>query len=158
MDYIYKLCYNITMHEVNIEILKNPSLQDIEKIAFLASQLSVRYTPEETKRLVPEVIKSENSDILVARENSKQIIGMAVLSLVNKLDSKAAYLSSFVVERPFQNQGVGSQLWKGLLSWGNQHQATKIFFECDSNREEAIKFYKNKGAIQKKVASYVLNI
>ena len=98
------------------------------------------------RQALEAVIATENQTLLLARLDGK-VVGMATLVLlVGPIAGCKIYLDDFVTDPSVQGKGVGSRLWDAMLSWGQQHGATKLTFTSNPKRQTAHRFYLHKGA------------
>ena len=94
-----------------------------------------------------EVISSPYHDLLIAKDDSGKIIGIACMSVVMGPGiGKNAYLEDFVTDSSVRGQGVGSALWKAMLDWAKAKNCQNLEFTCGQGREAAQKFYLQHGA------------
>lgn len=127
-----------------------------------------KYTPETANRIrelliqlsrsgkdrgeIPEtwlndLINSDNHDMLLAINDSGEIVGIATLSIImGPIVRKIAYLEDFVTDQKVRGQGVGSALWQEMLVWAKEKGCTELNFTSGRDREAAQAFYKGKGA------------
>ena len=127
-----------------------------------------KYTPEIAQRIrelliqlsrsgkdrgeIPEtwlndLINSDNHDMLLAINDSGEIVGIATLSIImGPIVRKIAYLEDFVTDQKVRGQGVGSALWQEMLVWAKEKGCTELNFTSGRDREAAQAFYKGKGA------------
>lgn len=95
---------------------------------------------------IDEIIASPYHDIIIAKLDDGMIAGIAVLSVLTNLKHKKAYLEDFVTDETIRGQGVGSKMWDFMLSWAKEKGCDELNFTSGQGREEAWKFYLNKGA------------
>ena len=150
------------MEELIIEQATAVSQADVAAIAALGDVLRQAGTTAPTTPTTPTtpdaaaidalrqaleaVIAAENQMLLLARLDGK-VVGMATLALlVGPIAGRKIYLDDFVTDPSVQGKGVGSRLWDAMLSWGQQHGATKLTFTSNPKRQAAHRFYLHKGA------------
>lgn len=93
------------------------------------------------------LIDSDFHDILLAYDDSENILGIATLSIImGPIVRKMAYLEDFVTDQTVRGQGVGSALWDAMLDWAREKDCTEFCFTSGQGREAAHTFYLNKGA------------
>lgn len=95
---------------------------------------------------INEIIASPYHDIFIAELDDGMIAGVAVMSVLTNLKQKKAYLEDFVTDASVRGQGVGSKMWDYMLDWAREKGCTELDFTSGKGREEAWKFYQNKGA------------
>ncbi|KAM9889575.1 hypothetical protein OXX79_012059 [Metschnikowia pulcherrima] len=66
-----------------------------------------------------------------------------------KIVMNALYIESFAVLEAYRNQGVGSELLSWIISEAKERFVHEIFLHVHVRNEEAIKWYKKKGFVQK---------
>ena len=139
------------MEELIIEQATAVSQADVAAIAVLGDVLHQAGTTAPTtptthdtaamdalRQALEAVIAAKNQVLLLARLNGK-VVGMATLALlVGPIAGRKIYLDDFVTDP--------SRLWDAMLSWGQQHGATKLTFTSNPKRQAAHRFYLHKGA------------
>ena len=94
-----------------------------------------------------ELISSPYHDMLLAIDDSNKIVGIATLSIImGPIVRKNAYLEDFVTDESVRGQGIGGKLWEAMLNWAAEKGCSELNFTSGKGREEAWKFYENKGA------------
>ena len=132
-----------------IETLTKYNKEDADRIRELLIQLS---RSGKDRGEIPEewfenLIASPSHDMLIARNNDNEIIGIATLSIImGPIVRKNAYLEDFVTDKTVRGQGVGTKLWEAMLSWAREKGCSELNFTSGIGREDAWQFYKNKGA------------
>ena len=99
------------------------------------------------KEWFEELIASPYHDMLIAKNDEGNIIGIATLSIImGPIVRKNAYLEDFVTDASVRGQGVGSALWQAILDWAKEKGCQELNFTSGIGREAAQTFYKNRGA------------
>ena len=94
-----------------------------------------------------EIISSPYHDMLLAIDDNNRIIGIATLSIImGPIVRKNAYLEDFVTDESVRGQGVGGKLWDAMLAWAAEKGCKELNFTSGKGREEAWRFYQNKGS------------
>ena len=94
-----------------------------------------------------EVIASPSHDMLLAIDDNEKIVGIATLSIImGPIVRKNAYLEDFVTDESVRGQGVGGKLWEAMLDWAAEKGCQELNFTSGKGREEAWRFYRNKGS------------
>ncbi|MCR4721599.1 MAG: GNAT family N-acetyltransferase [Lachnospiraceae bacterium] len=94
-----------------------------------------------------EIIASPSHDMLLAIDDNDKIVGIATLSIImGPIVRKNAYLEDFVTDESVRGQGVGGKLWEGMLAWAAEKGCKELNFTSGKGREEAWRFYQNKGS------------
>lgn len=92
------------------------------------------------------VIDSPLHDVLLAHDDDGRIVGVAVLSIIMNFHAKKVYLEDFVTDTAVRGQGVGSQLWDAMLTWGKEKGCSELCFTSGYDRKAAHQFYLHHGA------------
>lgn len=93
------------------------------------------------------LINSPYHDMLLAIDDDEKIVGIATLSIImGPIVRKNAYLEDFVTDESVRGQGVGGKMWNAMLEWAAEKGCNELNFTSGKGREEAWKFYENKGA------------
>ena len=94
-----------------------------------------------------EIIRSPFHDMLLAIDDNDKIVGIATLSIImGPIVRKNAYLEDFVTDESVRGQGVGGKLWDAMLAWAAEKGCKELNFTSGKGREEAWRFYQNKGS------------
>lgn len=94
-----------------------------------------------------EIISSPYHDMLLAIDDNNRIVGIATLSIImGPIVRKNAYLEDFVTDESVRGQGVGGKLWDAMLDWAAEKGCKELNFTSGKGREEAWRFYQNKGS------------
>ena len=94
-----------------------------------------------------DLINSDSHDMLLAIDDDGRILGIATLSIImGPIVRKNAYLEDFVTDKACRGQGVGTKLWEAMLDWAKEKGCKELNFTSGIGREDAWRFYKNKGA------------
>lgn len=133
---------------MKITVLKEYTPETATRIRELLIQLS---RSGKDKGEIPEsrfheIISSPHHDILLAIDDSNQIVGVAILSTIFNFHAKKAYLEDFVTDTKIRGQGVGSQLWNAMLDWAKSHHCDELDFTSGYDRKAAHNFYLHKKA------------
>ncbi len=94
-----------------------------------------------------EIISSPYHDMILAIDDNNRIVGIATLSIImGPIVRKNAYLEDFVTDESVRGQGVGGKLWDAMLAWAAEKGCKELNFTSGKGREEAWRFYQNKGS------------
>ena len=94
-----------------------------------------------------EIISSPYHDMLLAIDDNNRIVGIATLSIImGPIVRKNAYLEDFVTDESVRGQGVGGKMWDAMLAWAAEQGCKELNFTSGKGREEAWRFYQNKGS------------
>ncbi|WP_162146847.1 ribosomal protein S18-alanine N-acetyltransferase [Acholeplasma granularum] len=120
-------------------MIRTATIHDIESIVHLENKVfghSLGYS-----FLRQELLENEFSKIYVYTKNN-QII--AYISF-RQIDSNADIMN-FLVDIPYQNQGIGSKLFEYALLEMKETNVTSLVLEVRHSNLNAIKFYEKYGA------------
>ncbi len=132
-----------------IETLTKYSEEDATRIRELLIQLSRsgKDRGEIPREWFEALIASPSHDMLLARDETGKILGIATLSVImGPIVRKNASLEDFVTDKDCRGQGVGTKLWEAMLEWAKEKGCRELNFTSGKGREEAWQFYQNKGA------------
>lgn len=94
-----------------------------------------------------DIIASPWHDLLIAEDDNGRIVGLASMSvMMGPGIKKNAYLEDFVTDTSIRGQGIGGKLWDAMIAWAKEKGCARLEFTCGHGREQAQRFYKNKGA------------
>ena len=140
------------MKNIEVSIVTHYSGQIAAGIGSLMPDLS----PDLPSSPIPRdelkaIIDSPYHDQLIARHWG-QVIGAATMSLILGTKppiGRKAWLEDFVVssDENIRGQGVGLELWHGIIEWCQGKDAKTLEFTSQTHREAAHKFYKRQGAV-----------
>jgi len=131
---------------VHIDRLAEYTLEDAANIGRLMPGLSDKLTDDPIdERLLREIVDSDHHDMLVARDDSGRIVGVATLSLVLGPTGRKAHLEDFVVGPDMRGKGVSDALWQAMADWCLERGAA-LNFTSNSARTRAHQFYLEHGA------------
>ena len=98
----------------------------------------------------PKPKKDSDKEILIAEHNDVEIIGMAsivFLSRLNQTDNEM-YITELVVFKNYQNKGIGKKLIESCIKLAKEKKCHRIRLESGNARKESHIFYKNLGFVQ----------
>ena len=134
---------------MRVERLKEYTPEVANRIRELLIQLSrsKKDRGEIPREWFEEVINSPHNDMLLAINDEEKIVGIATLSIImGPIVRKNAYLEDFVTDESVRGQGVGGMLFAAMLEWASEKGCGELNFTSGKGREEAWRFYQNKGA------------
>lgn len=97
-----------------------------------------------------EKLKSENSQIFLAKNDSNNIIGIICVYFLNQIGIDfypQAYISHLIVHKGYRSQGIGDQLIEVASLWARSKGCENIQVSC---LEKNVLFYQKKGFDQKR--------
>jgi len=90
----------------------------------------------------------ENWYQALVAEVDGRVVGMALYVLVySTWKGRMIYLEDFVLESKYRRQGIGQQLWDGLLDVGRKEGCQLLKWQIIDTNTEALKFYAAQEAI-----------
>ncbi len=136
--------------EVIIEELTAYSQADAADLGRLMVHLTDRASGDPVQEdLLQRMIDSPEHGLLVARfsEGERRFVGAAALSVVmGPMAGREGYLQDFVTDPDVRGQGIGNELWRGMLDWCRAREVSSLMFTSRSSREAAHRFYLSRGA------------
>ncbi len=134
---------------MRVERLKEYTPEAATRIRELLIQLSrsKKDRGEIPREWFEEIIASQHHDMLLAIDDNEKIVGIATLSIImGPIVRKNAYLEDFVTDESVRGQGVGGKLWEAMLAWAAEKGCKELNFTSGKGREDAWRFYQNKGS------------
>lgn len=133
-------------------IIRKAKTNDIPIILGLLNELG-RPKPKKDsdvdsfRKLVKKYVKDSDKEILVAEKNQVEIIGMVSIMYLSRLNQNNSelYIPELVVQRKYQNKGVGKNLIESCVSLGIKKNCHRIRLESGLKRKKSHEFYKNLG-------------
>ena len=93
--------------------------------------------------LIAEAAKSDRQTVIVARDDSGLVVGMASAQLVISTAEGAlsAWIEDVVVHPDHRRRGIGKRLAEHLLGWAKARGATRAQLVADKENASARLFY-----------------
>lgn len=91
------------------------------------------------------IIDSEDRTIILVEEDSKEVVGIAVVNIVQKLQHREARIDEVVVSRQSRGKGYGTMLMQACDDWAFSHGAKVIEFTSRPSRVAANALYQKLG-------------
>lgn len=129
-----------------IRIAKEP---DFETIHALNKEFSHFIKTPEKFKISIEQMKAEQEyfKILVAEQSDGEIIGFATTFIAwYSWSGKSMYLDDLYVVEKFRGNGLGSKLIDKVIELARNENCKKVKWQVSKWNENAIEFYKSKGA------------
>ncbi len=125
---------------------------DIPRLAELLNDLfgvELDFTADATRQvrglemLIAEAANNDRQAIVVARDDSGMVVGMASVHLVISTAEGAfsAWIEDVVVHPEHRRRGIGKQLVEHLLAWAKARDATRAQLVADQENASARLFY-----------------
>lgn len=132
---------------MRIETLVAPLEHDCARINALLTQLS-EHSPILSFESLQRKILSQEITMVVARDETTEIVGMACLSFFENFPHRVAYVSAVVVDTRFRGKGIATKLMLQLHDRAEKHGVNHIWLTSNPNnpdRAEARKLYRKLG-------------
>ena len=125
----------------------------VDAFARLIPQLS-RSNPAPTREQLDEIVRSEASHLLVARDDAGAIVGSLSLVLFRIPTAVRAWIEDVVVDEAARGQGVGEALNREALRIAKDAGAVTVDLTSRPSREAANRLYQRIGFKQRDTNVY----
>jgi ribosomal protein S18 acetylase RimI-like enzyme len=125
----------------------------VDAFVRLTPQLS-RSNPAPTRDELDEIVRSEASHLLVARDEAGKIVGSLTLVLFRIPTAVRAWIEDVVVDEEARGQGVGEHLNREALQLAGEHGARSVDLTSRPAREAANRLYQRIGFKQRDTNVY----
>ena len=136
----------------------------IEEISVISPELM-----DAVRRLVPQLtlkpptsdlelaalVQSEASTLLIARDDSNAIVGMACVSVYRVPTGVRAIIEDVVVDDAARGQGIGEALTRRCLNIARSRNAAHVTLTSNPAREAANRLYLRMGFTLRETNSYI---
>lgn len=129
---------------ITVELVTEVTLELEKAFELLVPQLS-RSAPAPTKAELAEIVDSNASVLLVARDETNAIVGSLTLVLFRIPTGLRALIEDVVVDESARGKGVGEALTKAALQHGAQYGARNVDLTSRPSREAANRLYQRLG-------------
>lgn len=129
---------------------------DAEKLLYLIQKVeaSSKYmllepgernvTREQQLKMVENIVKSDNSTILVA-ENNQELIGyIMTIGGHAKRNKHVAYIVIGILDK-YRGNGVGTKLFEAIINWAANHGIRRLELTVATENEAGVALYKKMG-------------
>ncbi len=116
----------------------------VEAFERLIPQLS-RSNPPPSEHELDELVRSEASHLLVARDDNGTIVGSLTLVVFRIPTAVRAWIEDVVVDEAARGQGVGETLNREALRIAKEHGARTVDLTSRPSREAANRLYQRLG-------------
>ena len=144
------------MSRMKLEELKKADSKDVKRINLLLKQLSESYRGRSASK-IGETLGNKMTEVWVAREEG-DIVGIAVLVLVQSLQTMAAHIEDVVVDESQRGKGLGTQLMDKLIERAKKRGALHIDLTSRPSRVAANALYHKLGFEQRDTNMYRLKL
>src|SRR5947209_19825974 len=125
----------------------------VDAFVRLTPQLS-RSNPAPTREQLDEIVRSEASRLLVARDDSGAIVGSLTLVLFRIPTAVRAWIEDVVVAEAARGQGIGEALNREALRIAKDAGARTVDLTSRPSREAANRLYQRLGFKQRDTNVY----
>jgi len=138
---------------VSIEEAKAVDDALVDAFNRLTPQLS-RSNPPPTRAELDEIVRSEASHLLVARDDDGAVLGSLTLVLFRIPTGVRAWIEDVVVDEAARGKGVGEQLNREALRIAKDSGARTVDLTSRPSREAANRLYQRIGFKQRETNIY----
>jgi len=138
---------------VRVEEAKEADDAIVDAFVRLTPQLS-RSNPPPSRAELDEIVHSEASHLLVARDDDGQVIGSLTLVLFRIPTAVRAWIEDVVVDEAARGQGVGEALNREALRIAKDAGARTVDLTSRPSREAANRLYQRIGFKQRDTNVY----
>lgn len=142
---------------IEIFYIDENDINDVAELSFMVGKMHddalPKYFNKTTKaehlRIIENMIKDENAQILVAK-NKKQVVGFACLC-VQKNErkgykvNKIGYIYNFGVDESFRRKGIGKKLVESAIDYFKDSGCEAVDLNVFMFNRGALEFYKSLG-------------
>lgn len=130
--------------KITVESLKTCNFEVLDALNKLLSELDTDI-PKLSEEYVRKILRSANTNIFVARNDSGLIIGMATLIVFKALSGRRATLEDIVVNKEYRGQGLGKKLLQTVMSFARKENISYIDLTSRPSRIAANNLYASSG-------------
>ena len=136
----------MNLSSIEISIVEEVDASLVASFAQLVPQLT-KNNPAPDKKLLQKIVKSENTHILIARDNDAygKIIGTLTLALYTSPTGTKAWIEDVVVDNHYRGKGIGKALTQKSIEMAKQLGAKAVLLTSNAVRVEANKLYQKLG-------------
>jgi ribosomal protein S18 acetylase RimI-like enzyme len=142
---------------VTVEEARDVSPELVEAFARLIPQLS-RSNPPPTEAELAEIVGSDASRLLVARDDGGAVLGSLTLVLFRIPTGVRAWIEDVVVDESARGQGVGEELNREALRVASEAGARTVDLTSRPSREAANRLYQRLGFKQRDTNVYRIEL
>jgi ribosomal protein S18 acetylase RimI-like enzyme len=125
---------------VTIEVAESASEELLEALRGLVAQLSSSAAPPSAQRLA-EIVASPASQLLLARDEEGEVVGMLTLALFPIPTGVRAWIEDVVVDERARGRGIAAALSREALALAARHGARTVELTSRPEREAANRLY-----------------
>jgi ribosomal protein S18 acetylase RimI-like enzyme len=129
---------------VTIEAAETASEELLDAVVRLVAQLSRSAPPPSAQRL-REIVASPASQLLIARDEARDIVGMLTLALFPIPTGVRAWIEDVVVDERARGRGIAAALTREALALAARDGARTVELTSRPDREAANRLYAKLG-------------
>ena len=129
----------------------------VDAFARLTPQLS-RSNPAPTRAELDEIVRSDASRLLIARDDTGTIVGSLTLVLFRIPTAVRAWIEDVVVDESVRGQGIGEALNREALRIAKDAGARTVDLTSRPSREAANRLYQRLGFTQRDTNVYRIEL
>lgn len=129
---------------VRVETATELTAELHDALTRLVPQLS-RSSPPPTPAELEEIVRSEATQLLVARDSDRVILGSLTLVLFRIPTGVRAWIEDVVVDESARGRGVGEALTRAALAQASARGARNVDLTSRPSREAANRLYRRLG-------------
>jgi ribosomal protein S18 acetylase RimI-like enzyme len=134
---------------ITLSHLPSDPTPTLQQINFLIPQLDSTLKPLTITQLTT-LIEADHIQVLTAvDQTSKKIVGLAIISILDLISGRHAWLDDVVVDQNFRGEGIGTTLVKQAISLAKQNQAMWLDLTSRTSRTKARQLYLKLGFKQR---------
>jgi len=142
---------------VRVEEATAVSDELVDAFARLIPQLS-RSNPPPTRQDLDEIVRSEASHVLVARDDSGKILGSLTLVIFRIPTAVRAWIEDVVTDEAARGQGVGEAINRFALDMAAKAGAKTVDLTSRPSREAANRLYQRIGFKERETNVYRIEL
>ncbi len=125
----------------------------VEAFARLVPQLSTS-SPAPSRELLEQIVSSDASTLLVARNDAGKILGTLTLATFYVPTGILAWIEDVVVDTEARGQGMGAALTREAVEIARKKGAKTVDLTSRPAREAANRLYQRVGFVQRETNAY----
>ncbi len=138
---------------IRVEVCKSVDDELVEAMAALIPQLSSS-SPAPTFAELQQIVSSDASHLLVARDDQNRICGSMTLVVFRIPTGVRAWIEDVVVDSEARGQGVGDSLNRHALELAEKLGAKTVDLTSRPSREAANRLYQRLGFVARETNVY----
>jgi ribosomal protein S18 acetylase RimI-like enzyme len=142
---------------ITVEEATSVSDELVDAFARLIPQLS-RSNPPPTREELDEIVRSEASHVLVARDDSGNIVGSLTLVIFRIPTAVRAWIEDVITDEAARGQGVGDAMNRYALDMAAKAGAKTVDLTSRPSREAANRLYQRIGFKQRETNVYRIEL